>query len=136
MLGFILLKMKNKYKLYTCLFLGMVFMLATFSLISFYGNGAMEKLINDGFYESYEKNGDFPAVLSRNDIVKRNRLEAVKETVKSYENSWNKYLSCPVLATEYIYTLKGCPVELSYKGKGGYLDIAYIVGGGFNAVDG
>lgn len=136
MLGFILLKMKNKYKLYTCLFLGMVFMLATFSLISFYGNGAMEKLINDGFYESYEKNGDFPAVLSRNDIVKRNRLEAVKGTVKSYENSWNKYLSCPVLATEYIYTLKGCPVELSYKGKGGYLDIAYIEGGGFNAVDG
>ncbi len=136
MLGFILLKIKNKYKLYSCLFLGLIFMLAVFSLISFYGNGAMEKLINDGFYESYEKNESFPFVLSRNDIVKADKLSNIKETVKSYENSWNKYLGCPSLASEYIYTLKGCPIELSYKDKGGYLDISYIEGGELETVYG
>ena len=136
MLGFILLKIKNKYKLYSCLFLGLIFMLAVFSLISFYGNGAMEKLINDGFYDSYEKNESYPFVLSRNDIVKVDKLSKIKETVKSYEKSWDEYLGCPGLASEYIYTLKGCPIELSYKDKGGYLDIGYIEGGEFETVYG
>ena len=66
MIRFIFTKIKNKYKLYICLVIGIVTIIAVTSLIMMFRNGSLNKLIQRSFITSYEKNNnDYPALLSR-----------------------------------------------------------------------
>ena len=136
MLRFVLLKIKNKYKLYLCLLVGIAVMTAMFTLMPMYESGASERMLQDGFKDSYESEGRFPAVLSRKAAVETKSLEETRKKAHGYENTWNNYLKFPKLNTEYICTLKGSNADTSYRGKGGYMDIVYIEDGDYEVVDG
>ena len=65
MLRFIFTKIKNKYKLYIALLVGVIVMIAVFGVVMLLRKGSLDRLIQSEFVESYKDTGHFPAVISR-----------------------------------------------------------------------
>ena len=78
MIRYILVKIKNKYKLYLCLIVGIVSMITMFSLVMMFRRGSLDKSVMSGFLRQYESSGAFPAVLQREDAL---HYEDVKENM-------------------------------------------------------
>lgn len=130
MLRFILLKIKNKYKLYLCLLVGLIFMEAALSLIMMFRTGSLNKLIQKGFITEYEETGRFPAVLSRVSAVDTKAagcdIEGIIDEMNSYENSWHKYLDILMIDKQHLLYMKGFKAEPSYRGSTMTFDIGYM----------
>ncbi|MBR1599331.1 MAG: ABC transporter permease [Lachnospiraceae bacterium] len=130
MLRFILLKIKNKYKLYLCLLVGLIFMEASLSLIMMFRTGSLNKLIQKGFVTEYEETGKFPAVLSRVSAVDIEAagcdIEDIIDEMNSYETSWHKYLDVPMIDKQHLLYMKGFKAEPSYRGSTMTFDIGYM----------
>lgn len=130
MLHFILLKIKNKYKLYMCLLFGLIAMEASSVLIFMFRTGSMNKLIQKSFVAEYEETGRYPAVLSRVSGVEirhtDDELSDIAEQMAAYESSWQRYLDIPVIAGECLIYIKGASADFAIRGKSGYMDIGYM----------
>ena len=130
MLRFILLKIKNKYKLYICLLIGLIFMESCVTLIVMFRTGSLNKLIQKNFVTQYEETKRFPAVISRTAAIDEKaderKLEDIISAMDSYENSWKKYLAIPLVASQRLVYMKGFKAEPSYRGKPTSFDIGYM----------
>ena len=131
MIRFIFTKIKNKYKLYFCLVIGIVTIIAVTSLIMMFRNGSLNKLIQSSFITSYEKNNSkYPATLSRlEEIEYKPNTDMVKlatESMDSYEKSWEDYLELPVISYQRLLMLKGRNIKMPLTDKDMYFDIYYL----------
>ena len=57
MLRFIFTKIKNKYKLYIALLVGVIVMIAVFGVVMLLRKGSLDRLIQSEFVESYKDTG-------------------------------------------------------------------------------
>ncbi|MCR5700856.1 MAG: ABC transporter permease [Lachnospiraceae bacterium] len=130
MLRYILLKIKNKYKLYLCLFVGLLFMEAVVALIFMFRTGSLNKLIQKNFIEKYEENESFPAVLSRITSLDGDQgtIKDIITEINSYEASWEKYLDVPFIAKQQLIYMKGLNADLSFGTDRKKFDIGYMEG--------
>ena len=132
MIRFILTKIKNKYKLYICLVIGIIAIVAVSSLIMMFRNGSLDKLLQSSFITSYEKkNNQYPAVLRRESFIdydpsKANMTDYASETIDSFQKSWEHYLDIPVISQQRLIKIKGRNFFLGLKEKTAYLDIVYM----------
>lgn len=129
MLRFILLKIKNKYKLYLCLLAGLIFMEASVSLIFMFRVGSLNKLIQKNFVTKYDETGRFPAVLSRVAAVDTENVSDSTDIlgeISAYENSWSRYLDVPMVSKQQLVYMRGFKAEPSFRGSSLTLDIGYI----------
>ena len=144
MLRFIFTKIKNKYKLYIALLVGVIVMIAVFGVVMLLRKGSLDRLIQSEFVESYKDTGHFPAVISRTGEVtwdkKTQAADAIRSDCENYEATWDRYINVPVLSRERIAWMKGRISEFSYRGDGGSLDIGFIdedyLGAHFRMADG
>ncbi len=143
-LRFIFTKIKNKYKLYLALMVGVISMIAIFGVIMMLRKGSLDRLIQSEFVESYEKDGKYPAALTREgELAPGDPASAVDEALaamEGYESTWDKYLGLPVVNTQRIVWMKGRRLSFSYRGDDGFLDFVYIdsdyAGEHFKVLDG
>ena len=131
MIRFIFTKIKNKYKLYICLVIGIVTIIAVTSLIMMFRNGSLNKLIQRSFITSYEKNNnDYPALLSRTEELEykpdTDMVKLATDTMDSYENSWTKYFDIPVVSYQRLTMLKGRNFKIPLIDKVTYFDMYYL----------
>ena len=130
MLRFILTKIKNKYKLYLALMVGVISMIAVFGVIMMLRKGSLDRLIQSEFRESYEKEQVYPATITRTSTMRPDGSGAVAdvalESMKGYEDTWDKYLELPVVNTQRMLWIKGRRLSFSYRGEDGFLDFGYI----------
>ncbi|MBO6162406.1 MAG: ABC transporter permease [Eubacterium sp.] len=130
MLRFIFTKIKNKYRLYLALLAGVISMIAVFGVIMMLRKGSLDRLIQSAFTSYYEAEGKFPSVVSRTGSVVlesgEDAAEAVLAGMKSYEDTWDNYLSLPVVNAQRIAWMKGRRSIFSYRGDSGYLDIGFM----------
>ncbi len=138
MIRYILTKIINKYRLYLCLVIGNISIIMVFALMMMFRDGSRMKLIQRGFTSEYEVSGEFPATLTRDGKINGEALGedvsgTITNTLKSYEDSWNKYLEIPVIASQRLVYFTGSEAEYSYhKGKSlgfGYLEDGLKEGG-------
>ena len=135
MIKYILTKIRNKYKLYMCLMIGNIAIVMIFAMIMMFRDGSRNKLIQRGFVEKYEETGHYPAIINRNDALRGKEIEQFAEDeipsevltarMRGYEDSWNKYLELPVVATQedaYFRNMEGVG---SFRGDG-HIGIAYL----------
>ena len=135
MIRYIFTKILNKKKLYLCLMLGIISIVMSFAMIMMFRDGSERKLIQKGFHRQREASGIFPAKIERSDGIHVEDIEACKDgkglidlidkTLSSYENSWNKYLNIPVVASQRIVCYKNHEVTFSYRNDG-HIDIGYL----------
>lgn len=128
MIRYILTKIKNKYKLYLCLMIGNISIIMIFAMIMMFRDGSRMKLIQRGFSKQQEQTQRFPAYLYRSDVVKGTELvdlpdeqrntKTITDRMKSYEDSWNKYLELPVLSSQRIIYYRSVDAEFSFHGSG------------------
>ena len=134
MIRYILVKIKNKYKLYLCLIVGIVSMITMFSLVMMFRRGSLDKSVMSGFLRQYESSGAFPAVLQREDAL---HYEDVKENmgdskpsdfmhdyVDDIVNDWDRKLQIPVVSDQRTIFVKNIQVLYSY-GDSGHADVGY-----------
>lgn len=134
MIRYILVKIKNKYKLYLCLIVGIVSMITMFSLVMMFRRGSLDKSVMSGFLRQYESSGAFPAVLQREDAL---HYEDVKENmgdskpsdfmhdyVDDIVNDWDRKLQIPVVSDQRTIFVKNVQVLYSY-GDSGHADVGY-----------
>ena len=130
MLRFIVTKIKNKYKLYLALMVGVISMIAGFGVVMMLRKGSLDRLIQSEFRESYEKEGTYPAVITRTSMMDPTGSEHAAEDALSelegYESTWDKYLKLPVVNTQRILWMKGRRLAFSYRGEDGFLDFGYM----------
>ena len=130
MLRFIFTKIKNKYRLYLALLAGVISMIAVCGVIMMLRKGSLDRLIQSEFTSYNETEGKFPSVVSRTGSVVLDSDEDAAETalsgLKSYEDTWDSYLSLPVVNEQRIVWMKGRRSIFSYRGDSGYLDIAFM----------
>ena len=129
MLRFILTKIKNKYKLYLALLVGVISMIAVFGVIMMLRKGSLDRLIQSEFRDSYEKTDTYPAKITREGSVKPDASKAVEAALsdmKSYEDTWDKYLELPVVGEQRFLWMKGRRTMFSYRGEEGFLDLGVL----------
>lgn len=148
MLRFILLKIKNKYKLYLCLLIGLIFMEAVAALVIMFRTGSLNKLLQRNFVAKYEESGRFPAILSRVAVIdnKYNMHENepgddsvademtddetdktdIYEIMSGYEASWSKYLDIPMVSKQRMIYMRGFKAVPSFRGNSLTVDIGYM----------
>ena len=131
MLRFIFTKIRNKYKLYIALLVGVIVMIAVFGVVMLLRKGSLDRLIQSEFVNSYEENNRYPAVISRVGEVtwdgKGKAVDVIRSDYERYEASWDKYIGAPTLSRQRMAWMKGRISEFSLRGDGGQLDIVYSV---------
>ena len=141
---FILTKIKNKYRLYIALMVGVISMIAVFGVILMLRKGSLDRVIQSEFISANEESGEYPARITKAGTYVADATEpaaeGVAEKMSGYEETWDRYLDIPVLSSQQIAWIKGRRAEFSYRGIDGYLDIGFMNGGydtgHFNLLDG
>ena len=134
MIRYILIKIKNKYKLYLCLIVGIVSMITMFSLVMMFRRGSLDKSVMSGFLRQYESSGAFPAVIQKEDsihyadVLEQKGDSSVSDYMHTYVdnmvNGWDKKLQIPVVSDQRTIYVKNIQVMYSY-GDSGHADIGY-----------
>lgn len=135
MIRYILTKIKNKYKLYLCLVIGIVAIVVIFAVMMMFRSGSQNKLIQKGFVASQEKTGTYPASLYRDDAVRaaevekmENVADSVSGIAQAYENSWNQYLELPIIGNQRCTYYRNLAGIYSYRGAG-HIDVGFLEDG-------
>ena len=107
--------------------IGIVSIIMIFAMIMMFRDGSRAKLIQRGFTSYQEKNHVFPMTLSRVRNIEDDVLfelpddaritDYLAEDMASYENSWDKYIDLPIVASQRIYVYKSAEVAFAYGGK-------------------
>ena len=130
MLRFIFTKIKNKYRLYMALMVGVISVVAVFSIIMMLRRGSIDKLIQSGFLKSYEENEKYPATMKHNLEIEAEPGELTVDMMMNAANEevaiWDKYLELPVVGSEYYIKVKGRTTQIEYRTRDGYFDLDYI----------
>ena len=141
---FILTKIKNKYRLYIALMVGVISMIAVFGVILMLRKGSLDRVIQSEFISASEESGEYPARINKTGTWLPDgstpAAEGVTEKMSGYESTWDRYLGIPVLSSQQVAWIKGRRAEFSYRGIDGYLDVGFMNGGydtgHFNLLDG
>ena len=135
MIRYILTKIKNKYKLYLCLILGIVAIVMIFAMIMMFRSGSQNKLIQKGFVSRQEKTGKYPASLYRTDVFRGGDVEkmdnvadSISSSIGAYEKSWNQYLELPVIGNQRLVIYRNLSGIFSYRGTG-HIDVGFLEDG-------
>ena len=130
---FILTKIKNKYRLYLALMVGVISMIAVFGVILMLRKGSLDRVIQSEFISAAEESGEYPARISKTGTWLPDgslpAAEGVTQTMDGYESTWDRYLDIPVLSSQQVAWIKGRRAEFSYRGIDGYMDVGFMNGG-------
>ncbi|MBR0145811.1 MAG: ABC transporter permease [Eubacterium sp.] len=130
---FIFTKIKNKYRLYIALMIGVICMIAAFGVILMLRKGSLDRVIQSEFVSANATTGEYPAALNRSGTYLPEAgvpaAEGVVAEMGSYESTWDTYLNIPVISSQRLAWFKGRRVEFSYRGIDGYLDVGFYEGG-------
>lgn len=117
MLQFIHKKLRNQKLLNSCLFFGIVVLIAVLTLIPMFEGGALDDVIQYDFEQYAADRAEYPAVISakahfsKDDSgkgdMKAGSLEEVNAQVDSITDKWNRYLELPVVSTQKTYKITG-----------------------------
>ncbi|MCR5339217.1 MAG: ABC transporter permease [Lachnospiraceae bacterium] len=148
MIRYIITKIINKYKLYLCLFVGVISMIMVCSMIMLFRGGSLDKLIQGGYISQCERTGKYPASIREESVIHTAQLqgiaeeseeekdagqpvetavgmELVEKQIDAIEKNWKAKLSIPVVAAQRIVHCRSIKAEFSYRGNG-YVGIGYI----------
>ena len=135
MIRYIRTKIRNKYKLYLCLLLGIISIVMSFSMIVVFRDGSDRRLIQRGFSEQRGETGEYPARLKRSgDLRDAELMELgeeksvtafVDETMDAIEEPWNQRLRLPVVSSQRAAYYRNLEAVYSYGGLA-RLDLGYL----------
>ncbi len=132
MIRFTLQKLWNKRRLNLCLMLGLVMLIGTFAMLAMFREGAYQRLLQQGFRESYSESGEFPAVLRRGAAVTisgDSPTDAALLAAKKREDSWASELDLSLVSQQRLVLLDGDKARKSVNGKTEFVNIGWISGG-------
>ena len=94
MLRFIFTKIRNKYRLYIALIVGVISMIAVCSVIMLLRRGSIDRLIQSEFTDYYDTKEIFPMALHREGKVDKSEMDGnaydiAKADIQSFENFLN-----------------------------------------------
>ena len=144
MIRYIITKIINKYKLYLCLLVGVISMIAVCSMIMLFRGGSLNKLIQTGFIRQCEEKKTFPAKITEESIVraadlygltedeesqdekeKLTGMALIEKHIEQIEKKWNSKVQLPIVSAQRIVRFRGMLAEYSYRGTG-YVGVGYI----------
>lgn len=135
MIRYILTKILNKYKLYLCLFVGIISMVMVFSMIFMFRNGSEYKAIQRSFTKQREITGYYPAYVGKNTFLSYKEIkdsakdeiltDNIDKIIDSYHTLWNTSLGLPEIKTQKGVYIRNLNAKFSYHGEG-HVHIGYL----------
>ncbi|SEF98502.1 putative ABC transport system permease protein [Eubacterium ruminantium] len=126
MLRFIFRKLLSNKGLNISLFTGIIFLIAVFSMLPAFSDGAVNQILTREFNDYVEEKNEFPAVVGREAKLSNSNSADIKNRIASNEEKWKKALDLPVLAAFHYMSSKGGVGQSVYGGRSKDLDIACI----------
>ncbi len=125
MLRFIFRKLLSNKGLNLSLITGIIFLVAVFSMLPAFSNGAVNQVLTRSFSDSVLIDDKYPTVVGRSGSSTTD-VETVMDFLTGHEEKWIEKAGLPVLAKQHYMYVKGGTGKSIYGGRSKELDIAHI----------
>lgn len=129
MLSFVFQKMKNKKWLNLCLAVGIFLLMAVFICHPVLEEQSDNRILENGFRDYVEENGEFPAALIRSDSCLSEdypTVDSLLSRMNQYEDKWMEYVKLDKVSNQHMMTLSGTSANTNLGGNNQLYQISFI----------
>ena len=125
MLRFVFRKLLSNKGLNLSLITGIIFLVAVFTMLPAFSNGAVNQVLSREFSDSVELDNTYPTVVGRSGSSTTD-VQTAMDFLAGHEEKWIEKTGLPVLEREHYLSLKGSKGRSIYGGRTKELEVAFI----------